>query len=141
MNEDRERLMYGLTEALGKLSRARWFLGDSDLSLDGFMILDLVSESDKCRMKDIVSTFSLPGSTATGIVDRLVERGYVKRGQSKKDRRMILLEITPKGRKAHDTFRVTSLVRMQESLSHLTEKEIRTLLDLVEKLVARLAES
>ncbi len=92
-------------------------------------------------MKDIVDGFSLPASTATGIVDRLVEKRYVKRGQSKTDRRMVTLEMTRRGRQVYDLFRSEALAQMAESLSHLNKKEIETLVNLVNKLTSRMGRS
>ena len=131
--------MYDLVDALRLLGKVKWFLGDTRLSLDDFLVLDLIAERDTCNMKDIVESFSLPASTATGIVDRLVDKKYVKRGQSASDRRMVTLQITPRGKQAYNRFRSSALTQMEESLSHLSRSEIETLLDLVKKLTARMA--
>jgi DNA-binding MarR family transcriptional regulator len=131
--------MYDLVDALRLLGKVKWFLGDISLSLDDFLVLDLIAESDTCNMKVIVESFSLPASTATGIVDRLVGKKYVKRGQSTSDRRVVTLRITPRGKQVYDRFRSGALTQMEESLSHLTENEIETLLDLVRKLVGRMS--
>ena len=139
MNRHRQALMYDLVDALRLLGKVKWFLGDTRLSLDDFLVLDLIAERDTCNMKDIVESFSLPASTATGIVDRLVDKKYVKRGQSASDRRMVTLQITPRGKQAYNRFRSGALTQMEESLSHLSRSEIETLLDLVKKLTARMA--
>ncbi|MHA2379191.1 MAG: MarR family winged helix-turn-helix transcriptional regulator [Candidatus Thorarchaeota archaeon] len=139
MSKDRQALMYELVDALRLLGKVKWFLGDTSLSLDDFLVLDLISESEICNMKDIVESFSLPASTATGIVDRLVDKEYVKRDQSTRDRRMVTLQITRRGKQAYDRFRSGALTQMEESLSHLTESEIETLLDLVGKLITRMS--
>ncbi len=141
MSRNREVLMHELVEALRLLGQVKWFLGDTKLSLEGFLVLDLISESGPCNMKDIVDGFSLPASTATGIVDRLVEKRYVKRGQSKTDRRMVTLEMTRRGRQVYDLFRSEALAQMAESLSHLNKKEIETLVNLVNKLTSRMGRS
>ena len=139
MSRNRQALMYELVDALRLLGKVKWFLGDTRLSLDDFLVLDLIAERDICNMKDIVESFSLPASTATGIVDRLVDKKYVKRGQSASDRRMVTLQITPRGKQAYNRFRSSALTQMEESLSHLSRSEIETLLDLVKKLTARMA--
>lgn len=139
MNRNREVLMYELVEALRLLGKVKWFLGDTNLTLEGFLVLDLISESGTCNMKDIVDGFSLPASTATGIVDRLVEKRYVKRGQSNTDRRKVTLEITGSGRQVYDRSRSEALAQMAESLSHLSKKEIETLVNLVRKLTSKIS--
>ena len=130
--------MYDLVEALRLLGKVKWFLGNTRLSLDDFLVLDLIAESETSNMKVIVEGFSLPASTATGIVDRLVDKKYVKRDRSTSDRRMVTLQITPRGKQAYNQFRSDALTQMEESLNHLSRSEIVTLLDLIRKLTARM---
>jgi DNA-binding MarR family transcriptional regulator len=131
--------MYELAERLRRLSRVKWFLGGSELDLEGFMILDYLTDSDQASMSDIVKVFSLPASTSTGIVDRLVKRKYVKREHSSDDRRKVEVQITETGLRAHDNFKMTALKTLDESLSHLSVDEIQEITSLVEKLIDRLA--
>ncbi len=105
------------------------------------MVLDLIYESENCSMKDITTTFSMPPSTATGLVDRLVERKYVTRSKSKDDRRRILIKMTTKGKRVYTTFKSEALAQLEESLSHLSNNEIATLLKLINKLIDGLHES
>lgn len=139
MRRNRQALMYDLVDSLRLLGKVKWFLGDTSLSLDDFLVLDLIADSEACNMKVIVESFSLPASTATGIVDRLVDKNYVKRGQSESDRRVVTLRTTPKGKRAYNRFRTGALTQMEESLSHLTMNEIETLLELIKKLVTRMS--
>ncbi|MFW9793601.1 MAG: MarR family winged helix-turn-helix transcriptional regulator [Candidatus Thorarchaeota archaeon] len=139
MTNTRQELMYELAELLRRLSRVKWFLGDSELDLEGFMILDHLTETEKTTMSEIVKSFSLPASTATGIVDRLVKKKYVKRQHSSEDRRKVELQITESGERAHNNFRMTALKTMDESLSHLSMDEIQEITNLVRKLIERLA--
>ena len=139
MSNTRQELMYELAEQLRRLSRAKWFLGNSELDLEGFMILDHLTESTHATMTEIVNSFSLPASTATGIVDRLVKKKYVKRQHSSKDRRKVELQITESGEKAHNNFRMTALTTMDESLSNLSKDEIQEVTNLVRKLIEKLA--
>jgi DNA-binding MarR family transcriptional regulator len=131
--------MYELAEQLRRLSRVKWFLGNSELDLEGFMILDRLTESEQTTMTEIVNSFSLPASTATGIVDRLVKKEYVEREHSSRDRRKVELRITEIGKRAHNKFKMTALTTMDESLSHLSKHEIQELTNLVRKLIERMA--
>ena len=57
----------------------------------------LASHQQACTMRDLTSaTFEDP-PTMTGIVDRLVRMGLVKRARSESDRRVVLVEATEKG--------------------------------------------
>jgi len=51
-----------------------------------------------CPIADVVSVFGLRGSTATAVLDRLEERGFIVRSDNPDDRRSILLDLTDLGR-------------------------------------------
>jgi DNA-binding MarR family transcriptional regulator len=51
-----------------------------------------------CPIADVVSVFGLRGSTATAVLDRLEERGFIVRSANPDDRRSILLDLTDLGR-------------------------------------------
>jgi DNA-binding MarR family transcriptional regulator len=57
----------------------------------------LAAHQQACTMRDLTSaTFEDP-PTMTGIVDRLVNMGLVKRARSETDRRVVLVQATEKG--------------------------------------------
>ena len=55
------------------------------------MILFMVKKK-QYKATDLAKEIGISGSTLTGVVDRLVERGYLKRIRDKKDRRIVLIE-------------------------------------------------
>ena len=61
--------------------------------------LELVSVGDRLSAGDIADRLRISTGTATGVVDRLVAGGYVARRTDPRDRRRILVSITPKGRR------------------------------------------
>ncbi len=131
----RNELIYNFIEAMREISRATSYLANDDLGLEEFLILDIVSESGSCSMKDIVDSLSIPASTATGIVDRLVSRDFVERSHSYEDRRKVVLQLTPAGHDAHTRYRQEALSSVEDALSHLSDEEIRSLLNIINKLL------
>ncbi len=131
----RDDLIYEFLEALQSLSRASSYLANDDLGLEEFLILDIVSENENCSMKDIINGLSIAASTATGIVDRLVARGFVERGHSKSDRRKVLIHMTPTGMAAYDRFRSEALESVRSTLEQLTDDEIRSVLVVIKKIL------
>ena len=62
-----------------------------------FVMAVLVARKQPCTMHDLTNiTFQDP-PTMTGIVDRLVKMGLVRRARSETDRRVVLVETTPVG--------------------------------------------
>ena len=50
-------------------------------------------------MKQIAETLGVAVSTPTRTIDRLLEKGFVNRTVGKKNRRQLLIELTPKGKR------------------------------------------
>ncbi|HDD67277.1 MAG TPA: MarR family transcriptional regulator [Candidatus Thorarchaeota archaeon] len=135
MDHEREELLYDFVETLRRLSRMKSFFASEDLSLEEFMVLDLILESDGCSMKDIVNGLTIAASTATGVVDRLVSRGLVERHHSERDRRKVIIELTRAGRQAHEKFRSEALASVEDSVRHLSDDDIRFLIRIMKKVI------
>ena len=54
-------------------------LFSQELTLSELRVLRCVGDFIKCNMKDIIDSLSIPPSTATGIVDRLVKNNFLIR--------------------------------------------------------------
>jgi len=82
----------------------------------------------------------LPSASITSTLDVLERRGWVRRVANPDDRRSVLIEITPAGRRTADQLLpgIRSLER--NVLSALTKKERTQLLALLAKVLARAAE-
>ena len=52
-------------------------------------------------MTTVAKTLSVTTGTLTISVNSLVKKGYVERTRSEEDRRVVLISLTDKGRKAH----------------------------------------
>lgn len=69
------------------------------ITLPQFVVLDILVRNGESRMTDLARAISVTTAAVTGIVDRLVRDGYVKRGADAKDRRAINVKPTGKGMK------------------------------------------
>ncbi len=63
-----------------------------------FALLIMLGKSDAMIMREIADFLQVPLSTATGIVDKLIEKGYVERQFSPEDRRIILIRLNKEGK-------------------------------------------
>ena len=73
-------------------------------------------------------------NSITLIADRMVKNGLVKRVRNAQDRRSYCLEMTPKGEKYLQTGTETGATLVQEILSCLTNNELQTLSEFLEKI-------
>lgn len=65
------------------------------LSRTEVMIIFLLKKREY-RVTDLAKEMGIPSSTLTGIIDRLIEKGYVKRYRSKEDRRVVIVGLEKK---------------------------------------------
>lgn len=78
-------------------------------------------------MKKIAETLGVAVSTPTRTIDRLVEKGLVNRTVDPKDRRRLLIELTPKGKKYLQEMDEEGITMVRKMLEHLQDEEIDTL--------------
>ena len=82
----------------------------------------------------------LPSASITSTLDILEQRGWVQRVPNPDDRRSVLIEITPEGRRTADQLLPGIRELEREVLSALTKKERTQLLAMLSKVLARAAE-
>ncbi len=72
---------------------------------------------------DIQAVFKLTNPTVSGIVDRLEEKGFIKRVRSEKDARFRSLVALPKGEELDDTLRRSAAEAENYLVQNMSEAE------------------
>ena len=72
--------------------------------------------------------------TATGIIDRLVRDGFVRRSPCPEDRRQVFVELTPKGKDFIREFQGVIQHRWEDVLKSLNLKELEAFFEIMTKL-------
>jgi DNA-binding MarR family transcriptional regulator len=102
------------------------------------ILLDIISYKQPVSMKELAAlTGSLP-NTMTGVVDRFVKRGILKRESSPSDRRIVLISLTEAGQDLHLKTQDYFLNFAGKLLDNLTAEEKRTLMNLLKRLSSSL---
>ncbi len=70
-----------------------------DLTAGQLRAMLLFYTEGRVRMTDIAATLGVSTATATGVIDRMVERGIVVRESDPHDRRVVLCRMSPDGDK------------------------------------------
>jgi DNA-binding MarR family transcriptional regulator len=78
------------------------------LSAHQASILDHLDEVDAMTMTDLAGHMGVPMATMSIAIDRLEEKGYVRCARDPRDRRRVLLRVTPSGVKLREA---TSVLR------------------------------
>ncbi len=73
----------------------------------------------KTRVSDLTVTYDIKKSTASGYIDNLENKGYVKRVKDEADRRVTYIEPTEKGKKW--------VLANEKKLSEYIEKHLKNL--------------
>lgn len=107
------------------------------LSLSVFELLALML-SDKYQtvtMSNLAQGMSVPMSTATGVVDRLVKKGLLERGRSEEDRRVVTVSLTEDGKDMINDLKGHLYSLLDRVRNFITVDEFETALELVRKVI------
>lgn len=69
------------------------------ISCQQMVVLDLLSREGKKSMKDIAAALDVRMSSASTLVDRLLRQKMLSRQSDREDRRRVLVDVTPRGKK------------------------------------------
>jgi len=92
------------------------------------------------RMSDLARRGHVTLGTMTVMVTKLVDKGYVRRTRDDKDRRVVRVKLTARGRRADKLHMEYHKEFMDKILGALTESEQQQLVRLVKKIMAALVE-
>ncbi len=105
------------------------------------MALHGYGERSECIMGTLARNMHVRMPTATGIVNRLVRAGYVRRHPKPEDRRQVVVALTPKGYAFIHAFQAVVRHRWEEVLRSLKPAELATFHRVVTKLYGQLQPS
>ncbi len=121
------------------MTQDRNYLARGLITLPQLWALDQVAERKACTMYMLARALGLKSSTVTGLVDRLVKLGLLKRFNSQADRRIVLAKITPKGRKILEHMGVERHKSIMHMFQHVSQKERAVYLDIIGKILKALS--
>jgi len=76
--------------------RVKTLFENEGLNSTEIMVIYLVRHKlRECKTSDLAAALSLPMSTMTGVLDKMVEKGIVFRENSTEDRRVIIIKLKP----------------------------------------------
>lgn len=99
---ERQELMRRLDESFRQVRRqinTEWNTYNvHGLGMTHGKMLTILEQSGAQNSSALAEQLFITSGGVTGIADRLIELGYIKRERSERDRRVVMLEITPEGR-------------------------------------------
>ena len=83
-------------------------------------ILDHLDEVDAMSVTDLAGHMGVTVATMSLAIDRLERKGYVRRDRDPRDRRRVLLRVTPAGERLREAKSVLDPVRVEQVLANLS---------------------
>ncbi len=116
------------------------FLSANNISQGRFTVLMLLMNRDEsCGIQrtpaELADMAGVTRATMTGLIDTLERDGFVKREPDPRDRRMMSVNLTPKGLAFIEKFLPEHFRRTAALMAKLTEAERRTLVQLLGKVL------
>lgn len=102
-----------------------------------WFVLIIIQHFKKLSIKDIAQKLEMSSSAATQLVDGLVQVNLVMRQEDSKDRRLVKLELSPKGRKHLAATKKKRIAEMAEIFDALTDKELEEFVRLHKKIQSK----
>ena len=111
---------------------------DRQITQTQLMVLFAVHSRKQCPMKNLADHMHVSMPTISGIVDRLVQAGYLKRFTVSDDRRHVLVRLSSQGQRLITKVKTVIGSRWQEVLSALDQEELEHFYQVVTKLTKTL---
>ena len=127
-NETVDRILGRVESAFRQLlPLAHQELLDLDLTTPQLKVVLLLYLNGAARMSELASALGVTLATATGIVDRLVDRDIITRENSREDRRVVVCRLSARGHGLTDRLYSSARERAREFLQGLTEDRLNKL--------------
>lgn len=105
-----------------------------DITTNDMHIIEAIGTAKAKSMSTVAKAMAVTVGTLTIAINNLVKKGYVSRNRSEKDRRVVLISLTEKGRRAyehHEKFHDKMIHALLKGLSEdETEVLVRSLTNL-----------
>ncbi|MGI6017455.1 MAG: MarR family winged helix-turn-helix transcriptional regulator [Marvinbryantia sp.] len=106
----------------------------SDLSNNDMHIIEAIGVEDGDNMSSVAKKRNITVGSLTTAVNHLVKKGYVDRSRGEEDRRIVMIRLTEKGRKAYWHHADYHRQMTEAVLEKLSEEELPVLFKMLDAL-------
>lgn len=107
-----------------------------DLSVTEIHTIEAIGEKEERTMSEVANDLGITVGTLTTAINKLIKKGYVERRRIEEDRRIVLVKLTDKGKKArflHKKFHDDMIKATMEQLNEEEELVLIRSLDSLSK--------
>ena len=105
-----------------------------DISNNDMHIIEAIGITEPKNMSQVAKALSVTVGTLTIAINNLVKKGYVDRVRSEKDRRVVYISLSSKGRKAFEHHAKFHEEMIQATVNGLSTEEVNILVKSLENL-------
>lgn len=105
-----------------------------DISINDMHVIETIQYEGSRNMSSVAKDLNVTVGTLTIAINNLVKKGYVKRVRSSKDRRVVLISLTPRGQKAYKHHEDFHDRMIEDIYKKLNENEIKILIKALSEL-------
>ena len=106
----------------------------SDMTMNDMHIVEAIGTEKAKRSSDVAKLMSVTTGTLTRAVDGLVEHGYVVRTRGEKDKRVVFLTLTERGKRAYERHKQFHAEMIANAKATLSEEELAILIRALKQL-------
>lgn len=125
-----EELFWQVTRSMGQIWKT---IFDEHFPGSQSHLVFILERRGLMRMSELADALQLTAGAVTSASDKLIEGGYIERLRDEKDRRVVYLKITDKGRETMAELRMRGRQTMNSVFAHLTEEELQQFIDTFEE--------
>jgi len=129
---DRNQIVSFCLQAI--LDEALRFRGQNELPPHEAIVVDMIGKYPRITMSELAKACSTLPNTLTGVIDRLVRRGFVRRRRDERDRRIVNVELTDLGKEAVEMTQEFLRGYAEMLLNRLAEDERDELIHLLQRI-------
>lgn len=105
-----------------------------DLSITEMHTIEAIGMYEARTMSEVAADLKITVGTLTTAINNLVKKGYVERKRTEEDRRVVLIQLTKRGKLAYRIHEKFHRDMVKETIEGLSEGEEKVLVDSLEKL-------
>ena len=98
-----------------------------DITNNDMHVIEAIGKEEEKNMSTVAKALSVTVGTLTIAINSLVKKGYVDRKRSEDDRRVVLVSLTAKGKKAYDHHKNFHEEMVQATLDGLDKEQTEVL--------------
>jgi DNA-binding MarR family transcriptional regulator len=102
-------------------ARPRW--SAADLTFTQLRGLSVLARRQPLRMSDLAEALGMTAASASALIDRMVQRGFVTRRSDPDDRRTVLVELSRRGQRILDVMERGSSEHFTRMIEKMTASE------------------